>query len=934
LVHLRAIEVLGFKSFPDKTRIEFAQGITALLGPNGCGKSNIVDAIKWVLGEQSAKTLRADKMEDIIFGGTENRKALSVAEASLTMANDSGQLPLDAAEIAIRRRLYRSGEGEYYVNDRLVRLREIRELFFNTGVGKSAYSIMEQGRIDQILSTKPEDRRFIFEEAAGITAYRIRGQEAERKLEKTQENMRQVQGIVGEVKRRHDSLKAQAEKTERYRALREEIFKVELDIQLLRLKGLREKQEKLDLQLNKSSEGRSALKEGIDSMRESMERSIDQVNSMESHLIENQKKIYQVDLERNSKENQIGMLRERREEIQRQIASEQDRAQSLEKKIDQLQEEVDRRKTELSELESRIEDVEKNIRAFEEDIRRFEGRIKENDGEMRRLREEAASFESTVEALRADLRTLTDDIVTQLDQKLKDLGYSAQTRERVETRIREVLEAMRIQLRGRAELLGDYRSLAGGGAERSQLLDTLQQLLDESLRRTDELVQLFEQFRQCTPVFLEEFLAPEGIITRKRDLDNRITDNLRRRNEKREAAEALRLENQNLNAKITDYRGTLEELRVNRAQTHARKSSLVGDLERLQELIADQQTQLSENTRQIEESRRRSSETDAQISDLQSQCSVLEQENRKIKKELTRLEKEISSQNKSLVTTEKELKGKLAQLDREQGNVEQLQIELADTKAEIRNLYGNFSEVHSRDLSEFESQIEQVGRTLKELKAVNQDLREQVRGLGQVNLMAPEEFREVSERYGFLTGQLDDLRQASRDLQTITEEIRSESSELFLETYNTIRKNFHLMFRRLFGGGRAELKLLEPDKVLESGIDIYAQPPGKKLENINLLSGGEKSLTAIALMFALFMVRPSPFCILDEIDAALDDQNVSRFVHVLKEFAGNSQFIVVTHNKKTIACADTLLGVTMEESGISKIVTVRLENRIAEKSYA
>jgi chromosome segregation protein len=934
LVHLRAIELLGFKSFPDKTRIEFAQGITALLGPNGCGKSNIVDAIKWVLGEQSAKTLRADKMEDIIFSGTENRKALSVAEASLTMANDSGQLPLDVAEIAIRRRLYRSGEGEYYINNRLVRLREIRELFFNTGIGKSAYSIMEQGRIDQILSTKPEDRRLIFEEAAGITAYRIRGQEAERKLEKTQENMRQVQGIVGEVKRRHDSLKDQAKKTERYRALREEIFQVELDIQLLRLKGLRDKQDKLDRQLNERSEGRTALKAGIDSIRESMERSIDQVNSMESHLIENQKKLYQVDLERNSKENQIGMLRERQEEIQQQIASEQDRAQSLEKKIAQLGEEVDRRRLELSELESRIEDVEKNIRAFEEDIRRFEGRIKENEGRARSLREEAASIESTVEALRADLRTLTDDIVTQLDQKLKDLGYSAQTRERVETSIQEVLEAMRIQLRGRAELLGDYRSLSGGGAEQSQLLDTLQQLLDESLHRTDELGELFDQYRRCTPVFLEEFLAPEGIITKKRELDNRITDNLRQRNEKREAAEALRLENQNLNAKITEYRGTLEELRVNRAQTHARKSSLQSDLERLQELIADQQTQFAENTRQIEESRRRSSEIDAQIAELESQRGELEQENRKIKKELTRLEKEISNQNKSLVSTEKQLKGKLAQLDREQGTVEQLQIELAETKAEIRNLYGNFSEVHSRELSEFESRIDQVERPLKDLKAANQELRDQVRGLGQVNLMAPEEFREVSERYGFLTGQLDDLQAASRDLKTITEEIRSESSDLFLETYNTIRKNFHLMFRRLFGGGRAELKLLEPEKVLESGIDIYAQPPGKKLENINLLSGGEKSLTAIALLFALFMVRPSPFCILDEIDAALDDQNVSRFVHVLKEFAGNSQFIVVTHNKKTIACADTLLGVTMEESGISKIVTVRLENRIEEKSYA
>jgi chromosome segregation protein len=565
-------------------------------------------------------------------------------------------------------------------------------------------------------------------------------------------------------------------------------------------------------------------------------------------------------------------------------------------------------------------------------------RIKENEGNVRRLREEAATLESTVEALRADLRTLTDDIVTQLDQKLKELGYSAQARERVETRIREVLEAMRIQLRGRAELLGDYRSLSdrslsGGGGEQIQLLDTLQKLLEESLLRTDELGELFDEYRRCTPVFLEEFLAPEGIITRKRELDNRITDNLERRNRKGEAAESLRLENQNLNAKIAEYRGTLEELRVNRAQTHARKSSLQSDIERLHELATDQQTQLSENTRQIEDSKKRSAEIDAQIADLQSQQEALQRENGKIKKELSRLEKEISSQNKNLVATEKELKGKLARLDREQGNVEKLQIQLADTKAEIRSLYGNFSEVHSRDLGEFESRLYEVDRPLKDLKAGHQQLREQLRQLGQVNLMAPEEFREVSERYGFLTGQLEDLRRASEDLKTITEEIQSESSELFLDTYNTIRKDFHLMFRRLFGGGRAELKLLEPDKVLESGIDIYAQPPGKKLENINLLSGGEKSLTAIALLFAFFMVRPSPFCILDEIDAALDDQNVSRFVHVLKEFAGNSQFIVVTHNKKTIACADTLLGVTMEASAISKIVTVRLENQIEEKNY-
>ena len=934
-MHLRAIELLGFKSFPDKTRIDFAQGITALLGPNGCGKSNIVDAIKWSVGEQSAKTLRADKMEDIIFSGTENRKALGIAEANLTLANDGGQLPLDAAELTIKRRLHRSGESEYFINNVPVRLREIRELFFDTGIGKSAYSIMEQGRIDQILSTKPEERRYVFEEAAGITKYRIKGLEAERKLEKTQENMRQVEGILGEVKRSYDTLKSQAEKTEKFRNLKERIFQVELDIQLLRLRDFQERQEKCEQQLAERNKGRNALKQGIDSIRESMEQSIDQVNTMESHLIENQKKLYQVDLERNSRESQITMLGERSEEIDQRITSEQDRARSIEKKIEQARTETSRRQLELAELESLIMDVEKNIRGFEVDIDRFEGLIEGNDSTIQSLREEAVSLESKVEALRLDLRALTDDIVTQLDQRLKELGYSAQDRERIETRINSILEGLRIQLRGRSELLNDYRSLSDlGTGEQDQLLDTLHQLLEESLGKTDELTDLFEQYRRCTPVFLEEFLAPEGIITRKRDLDNKITENLQNRAEKRESAEVLRLENQNLNTKIGEYRRTLEELRVNRAQTHTRKSSLENEIERLQEQISDQEMQLTENTQQIEESKKRLAEIVAQIAELQKQRSSLEEENRKTKKELSRLEKEISSKNNSLVSTEKELKRKLAKLEAEQVNIEQAQIELAGTKTEVRNLYSNFSELHSRDLTEFESRLYEVDRPLKTLRSDHSELREKLRKLGQVNLMAPEEFREVSERYRFLAGQLDDLRQASNDLKKITQEIRSESSEVFLDTYNQIRKNFHLMFRRLFGGGRAELKLVEPDNVLESGIDIYAQPPGKKLENITLLSGGEKSLTAIALLFAFFMVRPSPFCILDEIDAALDEQNISRFVHVLKEFAGNSQFIIVTHNKKTIASADTLLGVTMEESGISKLVTVRLENRIEEKSYA
>jgi chromosome segregation protein len=934
-VHLKTIEILGFKSFPDKTRLEFAEGITALLGPNGCGKSNIVDAIKWVLGEQSAKALRADRMEDIIFNGTESRKALSVAEVCLSLENNSSRLPLDAAEIAVKRRLFRSGESEYFVNKVPARLREIRELFFDTGIGKSAYSIMEQGKIDQILSNKPEDRRYVFEEAAGITRYRMKGLEAERKLEKTRENMRQVEGILGEVKRGYESLKGQAEKTEVFRSLKEQLFENELDLQLLRLKSLKARREDLERQLAERSQGRTALKQGIDSLRRTMEQSIDQVNSMESRLIERQKKLYQIDLDRNSKDNQIRMLAERVEEIERRISSGQERARQVERKLDRGRVEEAARQRELGELESLIADVEKNIRGFEQDILQFEGRIRENESSIQRLRRETAELEEKVEALRGDLRTLTDDIVTQLDEKLKSLGYSAQDRQKTESRIHSLLQFMRIQLEGRARLLEDHSVVSGVAAnEKAELLETLRRVLEDSLGKIDELTGLFEEYKRCTPAFLEEFLAPKGIITRKRELDDRITGNLEERTARREKLEALRQENRSLSDKIGEYRRTLEELRVNRAQTHTRRTSLENEVHRLREQVVEQETQLAESSREIEDSKQRLSEIHRQIDELRAQKNNLEEENSNTRDELARLEEEIGKRNQSLVSAEKDLKDKLEELERSQGNLEKVQIELAEVKAEIRSLFRNFSETHSRELADFESRIDQIAVPVRELRAELGRRKEQLRKLGQVNLMAPEEFREVSDRYRFLSGQLEDLRKASKDLQRITEEIRSESSEVFLETYNTIRRNFHLMFRRLFGGGRAELKLLDPENVLESGIDIYAQPPGKKLENITLLSGGEKSLTAIALLFAFFMVKPSPFCILDEIDAALDDQNISRFVHVLKEFAAGSQFIIVTHNKKTIASADTLLGVTMEESGISKIVTVRLESRIEEKTYA
>jgi chromosome segregation protein len=934
-VFLKSLDLLGFKSFAEKTHLEFSGGITALLGPNGCGKSNVVDAVKWVLGEQSHKTLRAGRMEDVIFSGTENRKALSVAEVTLLMSNEEEQLPLGVPEVAIKRRLYRSGESEYLINNHAVRLRDVRELFFDTGVGKSAYSIMEQGEIDQVLSTKPEERRVLFEEAAGITKFRSREVEAQRKLEKTRENMRQVEGILGEVRRSYNSLKIQAEKTETYRRLRDELFELELNIQLLRLRGFLEQRDQTEGKLAKKTAQRDRLKQKIDKINAAMEQGLDQVNSMETRLVDNQKRLYRIDLEKNNKESQAKLLKERVGAVEGKIKSDREREQSLNKKLENSRAELRTRMDELEQLRTRLEEVDKNIRDFERDIRQFEERVGENEQEILRLGREVLSLEGKTEELRQELRHLTDDIVTQLDQRLKELGYSAQERKQAEEKIQAVFEGLKIQLNGRMKLLSDLRSLDEDSRQgRERVLQTSLDALGAALEKIGELDALFLDYRRFTPSFLEEFLTPEGIITRKRGVDQQITATLEQIANARQRGEALQEENRNLSGRIVEYRKTLEELRVNHARMLAQKSNLENEMERLNREILEQESQLSAVAREIEQSLQAVEELEERIARVLAERDALEKENQDIKRELSSLEGRIASKNSSLVGKEKELKNQINDLERVKAELEKLQIALAENQAEIRNLYQNFSEQHSRDLGEYESGMYRIESTVRDLRALLSGKKEDLRKLGQVNLMAPEEFSEVRERYQFLTGQLEDLKKASNDLVRVTEEIRAESTERFLETYNAIRKNFHMMFRRLFGGGRAELKLTEPDKVLESGIDIFAQPPGKKLESINLLSGGEKSLTAIGLLFSTYMVKPSPFCILDEIDAALDEQNVIRLVNLLKEFARNSQFIVITHNKKTVACANTLLGVTMEESGISKLVTLRLEKNVEEKTSA
>ncbi|MCL2806468.1 MAG: AAA family ATPase [Treponema sp.] len=927
---LKRLTILGFKSFADRTEIEFNKGITALLGPNGCGKSNVVDAVKWVLGEHSIKSLRAEKMEDVIFSGTETRKPLNVAEVSLSFANESGLLPMDVPEIEIKRRLYRSGESEYFINGAHVRLKDIRELFWDTGVGKIAYSVMEQGKIDQILSSKPEERRYLFEEAAGITRYRERGAEAERNLAKTEENVRQMELVLNEVKRSYDSLKTQSEKTLKYRTLRDEIFNFELDIQLLRLKQFRYDKDEKNETLRRRTADRDRIRAEMEAENKALEANMDEVNSMEARLVELQKNIYGLALEKNARENEIRLFNEQRGENKLKIGQNEEREKQAAQKITELNDDAAGQDAVVADLRKQCESIEENIHSFEENIQLAASRINENEKEARRAEEEITNIEKDLAALEKDLAKITDDIVAELDAGLKKAGYSAAERKNAEEALRETLARLRTLLAGREVLIRDLASAANSGnadgQEIGRIAVTLAEGFAEAVSGADKAVELFNRYRENSATFIDEFLAPEGIITKKRALDTQIRNAKDGIDERRHRIKTLRDDNVVLMAKIDEYRATLENLKVNRAQMHARAQSAEDQARLIRRELSGQEGLLKNIRDELALYRKRLEEIEGRIAAAQQDIAGISEKTAAFTSELEKLEKDIRKRNDNVASKKVVINKRMTELSKVQEALEKIHLELVQSEMEIKNIQENFRETHSRDLLEFEERIFTITAPTSELREKLAASRAKMKELGSVNLMAPEEFAETKQRYEFLSGQMADLEKARKDLEDLTSEIRQESSKLFLDTYNRIKKNFHNMFRRLFGGGRAELRLSDPNHVLESGIEILAQPPGKKLEHLSLLSGGECSMTAVALLFATYMVKPSPFCLLDEIDAALDEQNVGRFVHLLREFSDTSQFIIITHNKKTVTGAGTLLGITMEESGVTKTIAVRLEN--------
>ncbi len=911
--------MFGFKSFADKTQLDFSDGITSLLGPNGCGKSNIVDAIKWVLGEQSTKTLRAGKMEDVIFNGTDKRNQMQMAEVILTINNEGRHLNLDVSEIEIKRRVYRSGESEYYLNKNRVLLKNIKELFFDTGVGKSAYSILEQGKIDQILSTRPEDRRYIFEEAAGISRYKLQSKEAQRKIERTDENIAQVDTILREVKRTYDSKKTQAAKCLKYNELNKEKFNLEVEVQLSTVKSYlllkEDKQNRLET-LDEEIKNKSVALSGLDTVISEMQEDLrDKV----SKRVEIQTELKRLEEEHKGKTEFIELLNKYYQEALLSKQNSYEKAIALEEKLKNNEEIIKDKYNRIEKLKIEENEINRDITKLEESLESAKNLIVKQTKEISELENKIEENEKMFNNFSQQLNEITDAIVIQLDNKLNDSGYSIEKRISLRSNIEEKLNIIISSIEKQSQFLSKLSSL-----DSVSLFKKIEQDKNTNLENLLALKTLINQYDSVLPTFIDDFIKEDGVVSKKHEIDKKILVNRQNVNIYRNQISYLRNDNDKLNEQCSDYKDSISELKIMCQQINGSIGEHKVAIDTIRR--SNDELKLEYNDRLIE------SKSAAQKADNHQQ-SILTTEKEmediaqkgislSIKlEEIINLIEEKSNQISMKQNQKNSSFETVNQLRREK---DQSELQIQSIGEMIEQIYNNFFETYSKSLVQYEEKLNQILEDPKILRNKLEDVKKDIANLGYINQMAQDEFEEAKQQYDFLTSQIDDLMKAKADLENIVLRITTESEERFLKTYKQISDNFQSMFRRLFGGGRAELKLSDSENILESGIEILAQPPGKKLTNLSLLSGGERSMTAVGLLFATYQVKPSPFCILDEIDAALDDRNIGFFLSVLEEFSQDSQFIIITHNKHTVTGSKTLLGVTQIEAGVSTTVSYKI----------
>ncbi|MDX8343067.1 chromosome segregation protein SMC [Rossellomorea sp. YZS02] len=1178
---LKQLEVMGFKSFAERISVEFVPGVTAVVGPNGSGKSNIIDAIRWVLGEQSAKSLRGSKMEDVIFAGSDSRKALNIAEVTLVLDNEDGALPIDYSEVSVTRRVYRSGDSEYLLNKQPCRLKDIIELFMDSGLGKEAFSIISQGKVEEILNSKPEERRTIFEEAAGVLKYKSRKKKAENKLFETQENLNRVNDILHELEGQVEPLKIQASMARDYLEKKEELEKFEVALTVYDIEDLHKQWERLSDEFEKHGKEEqslsasihkkeailtrtrdkiAALDESISNLQEVLLATSEELEKLEGRkqvlverkknsstnesqlkqsieeaktqidLLATEKEKAELDFERiNSevsglkellvtKQNQFKHYNENIEDViesyksdyiekLNQQASAKNEIQYLKQQLEQqssrngrLEAENERYVTQRDELHLRhkekskelqeqkehieehiflyreeqkkletvkakyekqektlyqafqylqqaksrkemLEEMEEDYSGFfqgvKEVLKEREGRLTGIQGAVAELITVPKSYETAMEtALAASMQHIV--VNTEEDGRkaiafLKKNQYGRATFLPMNViKGKSIPESQRNMLKGHPSFVGVGADLLKFEDRYTMIISNLvgNVIITDNLKGANEIAKLV-QYRYRIVTLDGDVVNPGGsmsggtvkqkknsLLSRKGELEEMkeklsamesqtgelqsLVKSLKEESVFREKKlEEMRVKGENLRLKEQELLSQLREIELSKQNLDDRLSlydvekrdftsikekhdsrtkELEESLEKIGEEVSDLDQKISELTRQKNSERTSKDALLNEISDIKAELAARNEQLVNSRHQLKRVQNTILETNKRKATLEDDLEwlqtemkdnfsgeeqiGKKAEecaVQKEetsgliavrrdersalQQKVEDEELELKELKRQHKGLVGALrdEEVKINRLDvELENRLDhlrdeymlsfeaakadypltiEVDEARKKVKLVKLALEE----LGTVNLGAIDEYERVKERYEFLVDQKNDLSEAKDTLYLVINEMDTEMIKRFDQTFTSIQEEFEGVFKALFGGGRAQLKLTDPSDLLHTGVDIVAQPPGKKLQNLGLMSGGERALTAIALLFSILKIRPVPFCILDEVEAALDEANVQRFSQYLKKFSDETQFIVITHRKGTMEEAHVLYGVTMQESGVSKLVSVRLQ---------
>ncbi len=827
-MYLKHLEIIGFKSFADRTRLDFDPGLIAIVGPNGCGKSNVSDAIRWVLGEQKPTALRCSKLVDVVFNGTDTRKPLGLAEVSITFADCEKELGTDYHEVTITRRVYRDGSGEYFINKQQSRLKDVQHLFMGTGIGTSSYSVMAQGQIDAILSSKPEDRRAVFEEAAGITKFKADRKDALRKIEQTEQNLLREADVLREMKRQIASLQRQVGKAQKYKELRDQLRGLDIYVSKHRIHGY---DEELEQNARNRNEIDAAIAEAQDvvSAAEALAQDLHaQVHTLEDRLQALAGQQAAAEAEYARAREVIGVNATRVEEYRAYIARDRN--------------EIAQTKTTLEEVQMQAESL---------------------DQKAQLLTDSLAAAKEALEAEEADFNALQDAIDAQ--------------RANVEAKRREVADTTRT-----GTLVNDADVNRNGAVETWKAGTTVTTMM----KREDLMALVTAAENDLREMELKHIPASQR-LTERRIAASQMEQELSFIGQQRDAANRRRAE---LAHTVSGREGQIAGYEDSIRRLTDESGDLLSQLDELKE-------KASAFVDCINEGR-------GQRAEMLEKITVADQDAARKRADLDRA---------------KDIRGKLEVASAEATMRRQ------NVYEHLQDEYGLFADAVMREPDP--EWKKGVVPPMEELEGTVGRLQAEIAALGPVNMVAIDECRELEERYAKEKAQEEDLLAAKAQLLDLINNLNGTSGGMFRSTFEQANRNFQTMFTRLFGGGEARLVLLENEEdPLECGIDIIARPPGKRPQSVTLLSGGERTMTAVALLFSIFMIKPAPFCMLDELDAALDDANIGRFVEQLKEFLKQSQFLIITHNQHTIAGSDLVYGVSQQEKGVSRVISMKLSD--------